>query len=244
MKKIILAGLVIAGGLLASGRVNAQTNTYGFLVDPDITTGAVNQWSTTVEKWDGTAVLPGKTFRIADVRASGTGFPTHIPNQNGVKIMVEFFGQLNGMGPHVSIAAVTGGAGVTTGNQFHYAVGGGWTPSFVNNAGTDKHADFDANNFGGPPFDGLLKKGGTNNFQQGLMLHGGGDDASRITTNGLVASIKFTIFGDSGGVWTTIQNTSTVNAPEAGSLALLLPGLLPLGLVLRKRSRSRASSAN
>jgi len=239
MKKLILAGLVIAGGILAAGRSNAQTNTYGFLVDPDVTTGAVNQWSTSFEKWDGAANLPGKTFRIADVRASGTGFPTHIPNQNGVSIMVEFFGQLNGMGPHVSIAAVTGSAGVTVGNVNHYAQGGDWTPSFVNNAGTDKHADFNANNFGGPPFNGLLKKGGTNNFQEGLT-----SDTSRIMTNGLVASIKFTVFGDSGAVWTQIQNVSTVNAPEAGSLALLLPGLLPLGLVLRKRSRSRASSAN
>jgi len=53
--------------------------------------------------------------------------------------------------------------------------------------------------------------------------------------------VDVTVFDSINGPWTETEELTTTHfVPEASSLALLLPGLIPMGIALRRRCKTRA----
>jgi len=229
-KNLILAGLVLAGGLMASLPASAQSNTYNFDLVPTAG-GATNSFHVILQKYNtATADLPGKMFRISKIVANTPG-----PNAGGVSVAIEYFGKLNGLGPHLTVGAITGWAGLSTGgsNPAKNVNTPAWTQVATNNPGVNKY-DLFSSTIPTSTSNGQIKKVGTSWFLQssnpvGTMI-------GNVKQHG-VASVRITVTGSGGQKWSAIQNVAASNVPEAGSLALLIPGLIPVGIALRKRSR-------
>jgi hypothetical protein len=205
----------------------AQTNTY----DLDLfgTLGEPGAFHVKLQKWDGTVDGPGKTFRITQViKQAGV-----VPIGQGVEVDISFYGQLASAGPTMQIAGISGDAGVTTitssipaNPQTH-----NWTIAMYNGVGT-KFGSFTSPTGITPD---VIRKTATNQFLE--------NSTGRITTASLAASAMVSVITDNGHIYSGSIDLSTTAVPEASSMALLLPGLIPLGLVMRRRARSRASAS-
>ena len=226
-KRLLIAGLVLAAGVVLSARpASAQTNTY----DLDLfgTLGEPGMFHVKLQKWDGTANGPGKEFRITQVIAAK--FPNN-PVDHGVEVDVSFYAMLACAGPTMNIASITGDAGVTTitssipaNPQTH-----NWV---IAGAGTDT-ASFTSPTGVTPD---VIRKTAQNQFLQ--------NSTGRIFAAHTAGSALITVKTAGGAEYQGCVDVSLVSAvPEASSMALLLPGLVPLGLVLRRRARSRASAS-
>jgi hypothetical protein len=138
---------------------------------------------------------------------------TPMPVARGEEVQVSFLDQSS-----FSIAVNTIGSGATS-------PGGPWSASLEN-------IGYEAQWLAPPgtPADYIYTGGldGTNTFTGSEVLD---DPASAVTVR---------VYDDGhGGPW---ADTSPL-APEASSLALLLPGLIPLGVILRKRRRRDTDSS-
>jgi hypothetical protein len=228
--RLLTSALVLSGALaLSLAPANAQVNTYTV----NLTNVNGKGFRVTIQKWNGSVNGPGSMFRISRVQALAV--PNN-PSVYGEAVQISFYGMLNAAGGTVGISGITGFAGTSTNTSAtnvdpDFATKN-WIKTTYNGVGT-KYARFDSDNTA--VVANRIKMGADNRFTQGIP--------GRINTNGLVASAHVTVIGQFGHLFEGTVNLSAVNAPEASSLAMLLPGLVPLGLVMRRRARSRKSAS-
>jgi hypothetical protein len=140
---------------------------------------------------------------------------TPTPASEANQVQVTFLDTANN-----PVTAVNGGGG-TVG-----AGGGAW-----NNVANGNTVDWKWNVHLLPVHD--LQPNGSNFFLgTGTLAPLPGDPAE---------SVDVTVFDSAHGPWTATEElTPETFVPEASSLALLLPGLIPMGIALRRRRKTRA----
>jgi hypothetical protein len=131
------------------------------------------------------------------------------------RFTLTFYKDTNLGGGGVNVDLVTGTSGTDAGTRVNWGAAD-FDPS-------SNTVDFDGK------FSTRVKFDGTNDW---AMSAGG-----LITLDSKAGSID--ILGQDGGQWRTTLNL----VPEASSVALLLPGLIPMGLVMRRRNMARKSSS-
>lgn len=218
-KRLLIAGCALAVGICRPAA--AQTASYDLNLFG--TNGELGSYSAKLQKWDGTANDFGKTFRLASVRSSM--FP-NLPIDNAVAVQICFYGHLGCVGPTLAIAGISGVAGITT-----VTLGTPVNPQTSN-------WGISAYNGHGQKYAGFFSP--TNIAPDVIQTHGSNgwlEDANgRITTRVRAESASISVLGQDGHVYSGNVNLGTVaRVPEASSLLLLLPGLVPVGLMLRKR---------
>jgi len=237
-RRFLLFGLFAASGIAAvcAQPANAQTNSYDLVAGPAVP-GTSGNWDVTIEKWNGTMDGPGTQFRFAF--AHGEPFSSGKPNADVTKISVTFYsflGTPGGVGT-IPVQSITGTFGLSTVTTSHPAnpnISNDWILDNVHYNGTtnlENQAAFESPDTSTK----FLKQFGTNS---GLE-----NSTGRINLKYKAYSVKITLENAAGTrIWSTSTDLSTVAAPEASSLALLATGLVPLGLLARRRSRSRKSA--
>jgi len=152
----------------------------------------------------------GNDWHVDSVHANSGG---NTPTSDGFTVRLYF---LDGSGNFISNITGSSTGGVDGG-------GTNWGPfSVINPSGSTWYAQwFNILN----PTNNLLANG-TNTFVE---------DGGSVTVGTPVAQVVAEVLGPNGTFESTVSFT-----PEADSLAMLLPGLLPLGMVLRRRRASRS----
>jgi len=224
--------LIAASGIAVGSAqpARAQSNEYSLTATPEVP-GTSGNWDVIIQKWNGTTDGPGTQFRLSFVHAES--FPDQ-PNDLVTKITATFYSYLGAPGGvgTIPIQSITGNFGTSTvttsvpaNPQTHdwllenitYSPPG----SLENQAG-----------FESPSPGTIVLKKGTNSALQ--------NDSGRINTKYKAYSVKITLENAAGTrIWSASTDLSTVSAPEGSSLAMLATGLVPLGLFIRRRSRSR-----
>jgi hypothetical protein len=234
-RRLLLFGLALAGvAAVCAQPVSAQTNSYDLVATPGVP-GTSGNWDVTIQKWDGTTDGPGTQFRIAF--AHGEPFPD-FPNDQATKVTLTFYSYLGAPGGvgTIPLQSITGDSGLSTITTSHPAnpQSHDWVQTNVVYNGTtilENKADFNSPS----PATVFLKKGGTNSFLESA--------AGRVNLKYKAYSVKVTLENSAGTrIWSATTDLSTVNAPEGSSLAMLATGLLPLGMLVRRRSRSRKTA--
>lgn len=235
MKRLLFFGMTLAGlAAVCAQPVRAQSNTYNLVATPDVV-GTAGNWDVVIQKWNGTADGPGTQFRIAF--AHGQPFADN-PNDSVTKITMTYYSFLGcpgGVGT-IPLQSITGDSGLSTTTSFIPANPNShdWVQTNVQYNGStilENQASFESPS----PATVTLKKGGTNSFLESA--------AGRVNTKYAAYSVKITLENAAGTrIWSACADLSTVNAPEGSSMALLATGLVPLGLLARRRSRSRKTA--
>jgi len=210
MKSLLKIGLLAGVGLLViNGRALASGATFDL---PDIS-GASGEWHVMVQ-----STGAPNTFDVFYQATAGTT-PADLANT----VNISFFTGGNATGSKLTVAAGTvGGAPPGDAVLFsssaplpYYAAGAQsdlWTPvalSFANGVAKWQASTVELN----PNGDNWL-------------------EAQVVVTGGTAASVRATVQDDT--VWAANANL----VPEPASVALLLPGLIPVGLLLRRRKAS------
>lgn len=213
--KMILAG---AGLMALTGIARADT-IYNLTINPDpggLSTGSYHVVldESSLFKW-----------HISSVTANG-GASTPNASLNGVRII--FFSGVNASGQVILPGSVSGTGGVNAG-------GTNWGAAITQPAGFHPTNYAFITNSAGL----LVNKNGSDTFS----MSNGGNYLMKLNN---VKSFAVYLNGDpnvTGGIagnYYTVFNVTDFSTPEASSLAMLLPGLIPLGIALKRRRSARS----
>jgi len=230
----VLNSLMTAGLCVIASGAFAQVASFNITASPAGTAATTGKFDVTLHQLDGVAGGPGKSFRVR--WANGQQFPNTpgTPNLTGqIKtIEVTFFSYLGSTGPGtIKIDAINGTSGTTTivtGPPQDPQNSGLWTSNKVKFNGSTELAN--KAQFVGDTAAYL--KGGKG-FLQG--------STGSIATKYRAYSVKVTLINAAGTkVWSGVQDIASVNAPEGSSLALLATGLIPMGMLMRRKASKKA----
>lgn len=233
MNKII-NGLLTAGLCVVASGAFAQVRSFNITADPAGTAATTGKYDVQL---DATGSLHGgsaKNFRVRWAQGAPSpntpGNPTLSAQISTIE--VTFFSYLGSTGPGtVKIDSIIGNSGVTSitssHGENHQASQGNWTQNKVKFNGSTQlanKAQFVAN-------INVLKSGKA--FLQ--------DSTSNIVTKYRAYSVKVTLINSAGTkVWSGTTDIASVNAPEGSSLALLATGLIPMGMLMRRKASKKA----
>jgi len=219
-KSIIIAALVLAAGFFAAKPSFAQASAGGQVVSQN---GATNEgtWSVLATQvstyvWD-VSVTYVNTITVPPELATAFLDGLNVEFYSGASVNGT---ELATTGTIGTIASETGGVGAFN-----------WTTNGISEGGGSAYQYLDTSGTGG--------QNQINGYDQGGLITQGQTFTGVVTLSSTVnaaadASINVVKFG--------VQNSGEVNAwfatPEGSSLALLLPGLVPVGLILRRRRRA------
>lgn len=231
-----LAGLTaLAGLLLAAGTAHA----YDFDIGPSLmgnppvpVEGASGTYHVTITQLDNSTwqvVVKGNDdgkYQDAPVGSPSPGAPFNVPKSGAGRVSLNF----NGPGgvPDQGLGlngATTAYVGPGPGIGVHNNVGGPLNHEFGNAGGEWFIVEGSAVVFTTPFSDRYIAPHGGNMFVGTLSLQS--PDWERVGVS----------MQDSGQQWSGEYLRSLSLVPEPSSLALLLPGLLPLAVIVRKRRR-------
>jgi len=214
-KSIIIAALVVAAGLFVA-RPSAAQSAGGQIISQN---GATNEG----------------TFNVLATEISTYVWDVSVTYVNTITVPPEYaYAFLDGLNVQFySGASVNGTELATSGTSGTIASATGGVGAITWNGGLE---------LGGPSwqYQDTQQAGGPNGFTTAGLITNGQTFTGTVTLDSSAAnaavdsSINVVKFG--------VQNSGEVNAwfatPEGDSLALLLPGLIPLGLILRRRRRA------
>lgn len=153
--------------------------------------------------------------------------PLTLPNKSGIgRISVNFF-DTEGTQMLATPSAGSGFAGAYSG-PVGGNVGGPFNVPFGNTGGPWSNGSPGTLIFSTDSEDAFVAPFGGNAFSGVFSLSGG---------NGVLGSYTISL-QDSGQQWTATVDVTRI--PEPGSLAMLLPGLAPMGFMLRRRRAAKA----
>ncbi len=208
MKKLITGGMVALAFLGFSSARSLAQGSATFNVDSSVS--GAGQWHVTVNEVG--------TSSVYDISVIAT--PGNNPAAVGHSVSVTFFKEqqpANTPLGKTAIGATSGTGGVQQGATFY--VWNPTTPTYSANGTVKWNVD---SSTGAPP---AIATNGSNYFTAQMTLDGFNTQA--------------------GSVWLSVQDGSTslvwqggaTLVPEGGSLALLLPGIFPLGMFLKRRKK-------
>lgn len=159
------------------------------------------------------------SFRINSIASNANPSST----DNATQVRLYFFTGLNGTGTKIqSIATLMGGTNAGVWNNWGLAHQGNFYEQFTGANGTA------IKGAGGNLFS--QQAGGYFNINWGPGSGNGG--IGPLNAHSVVVQLQR---GGSNDTWIDTFNITDTSTPEASSLALLLPGLVPLGIALRRR---------
>jgi hypothetical protein len=207
-KNILLTGLVVAAGLFVARPSSAQLVAGGNI---NVVNGSTTEG----------------TFNVLATQSS--------PGSDVWNIAVKWVADVSVTNDYIDDVQLkfSGGGTVTDGsissNEFLQTITSGtgsvgatnWSP-FVHTSGTEIEAQ-DPNSDGPPPTGAV---DAAESFTGQVTLNGASNP---------ITAIEFTLSNNGGGTEWFAASPAT---PEGSSFALLLPGLIPLAMMLRKRRRA------
>jgi len=213
-KSIFIAALIVAAGLFLARPSRAQLHAGGVLpvVNGDLPSPPNPPNSPNIEGTFNVLATQASTD-VWDITVSWLS-NVNVPNDYIDDIQIKFSG-----GGVVSNGTIAGNEDLVTILGGTGSVGATNYSPFLHPGDTEIEGQDPNTN--GPPPTGAVDNG--NSYSGTVTLAPGSNP---------ITGVEFTISNDGGG---TLWFATT---PEGSSLALLLPGLIPLGLILRRRRRA------